>query len=71
MLLFERGVKSLLRCYHMHKDTHPFTHRDPFNRKPLTVEELVPNTELKQRIDAWRAEQRTKRQNQPTPMERG
>jgi len=26
---------------------------DPFNRAPLTVEDLVPDTELKQKIDDW------------------
>lgn len=28
---------------------------DPFSRAPLEKEQLVPNSELKQRIDAWRA----------------
>ncbi|XP_017071788.2 ubiquitin conjugation factor E4 B [Drosophila eugracilis] len=36
---------------------------DPFNRQPLTEDMLVPNIELKQRIDAWRKEQRGKRNN--------
>ncbi|KAK9806446.1 hypothetical protein WJX73_007867 [Symbiochloris irregularis] len=27
---------------------------DPFNRQPLTEQDLVPNVELKQRIDQWR-----------------
>ncbi|EDW76160.1 uncharacterized protein Dwil_GK14814 [Drosophila willistoni] len=36
---------------------------DPFNRQPLTEEMLIPNIELKQRIDAWRKEQRGKRNN--------
>ncbi|XP_017025886.1 ubiquitin conjugation factor E4 B [Drosophila kikkawai] len=36
---------------------------DPFNRQPLTEDMLVPNIELKQRIDAWRREQRGKRNN--------
>ncbi|XP_030383559.1 ubiquitin conjugation factor E4 B [Scaptodrosophila lebanonensis] len=35
---------------------------DPFNRQPLTEDMLVPNIELKERIDAWRKEQRFKRQ---------
>jgi ubiquitin conjugation factor E4 B len=26
---------------------------DPYNRQPLTIEELVPDTELKAKIDAW------------------
>lgn len=32
--------------------------RDPINRKPLTPDMLLPNTELKDRIQAWLAEQR-------------
>ncbi|KAH8418760.1 hypothetical protein KR222_001367, partial [Zaprionus bogoriensis] len=35
---------------------------DPFNRQHLTEDMLVPNIELKQRIEAWRQEQRGKRQ---------
>ena len=27
---------------------------DPFNRKPLTMEQVVPAAELKAEIDAWR-----------------
>ncbi|XP_012159781.1 ubiquitin conjugation factor E4 B isoform X2 [Ceratitis capitata] len=37
---------------------------DPFNRQTLTEDMLVPNTELKERIDAWRKEQRFKRQQE-------
>ncbi|KAM7342203.1 ubiquitination factor E4B [Cochliomyia hominivorax] len=37
---------------------------DPFNRQHLTEDMLVPNLELKERIDAWRKEQRYKRQQQ-------
>eukprot|EP00803_Ostreobium_quekettii_P005944 evm.model.scf_1775.3 EVM.evm.TU.scf_1775.3 scf_1775:17856-20430(+) len=32
--------------------------KDPFNRMPLTVDQLQPNTELKQRIDEWMARQK-------------
>jgi hypothetical protein len=28
---------------------------DPFNRKPLTKEMLVPNEELKKKIEEWKA----------------
>ncbi|XP_035825781.1 ubiquitin conjugation factor E4 B [Aplysia californica] len=31
---------------------------DPFNRQPLTEEQLVPATDLKEKIDAWLAEKR-------------
>uniref|UniRef100_A0A0P4VWG4 Ubiquitin conjugation factor E4 A n=1 Tax=Scylla olivacea TaxID=85551 RepID=A0A0P4VWG4_SCYOL len=34
---------------------------DPFNRQPLTMEEVVPNTELKIRITQWLDEKRTQR----------
>ncbi|XP_067624496.1 ubiquitin conjugation factor E4 B isoform X2 [Eurosta solidaginis] len=37
---------------------------DPFNRQPLTEDMLVPNIELKERIDVWRKEQRFKRQQE-------
>lgn len=30
--------------------------RDPISRKPLTPEQLQDNTELKARIEAWKAE---------------
>ncbi|XP_034097538.1 ubiquitin conjugation factor E4 B [Drosophila albomicans] len=36
---------------------------DPFNRQHLTEDMLITNIELKERIDAWRKEQRGKRQN--------
>ncbi|KAL3875775.1 hypothetical protein ACJMK2_033692 [Sinanodonta woodiana] len=35
---------------------------DPFNRQPLTLDMVIPHTELKEKIDAWIAEQRAKRQ---------
>ncbi|KAL7273982.1 Ubiquitin conjugation factor E4 [Rhizina undulata] len=35
--------------------------KDPFNREPLKIEEVVPNTELKQQIDAWVQERRSNR----------
>ncbi|XP_071536976.1 ubiquitin conjugation factor E4 A [Panulirus ornatus] len=37
---------------------------DPFNRQPLTMEEVLPNTELKERITAWLEEQRALRAKQ-------
>ncbi|KAF9927043.1 hypothetical protein FBU30_003541 [Linnemannia zychae] len=41
---------------------------DPFNRKPLKIEDVIDNTELKERILAWKASQRS-RTTAPTPME--
>ena len=32
---------------------------DPFSRLPLTAEQLVPNLELKQRIQAWCKERKS------------
>ena len=29
---------------------------DPFNRQPLTLDMLVPATELKAKIEAWKAQ---------------
>ncbi|KAI0699306.1 ubiquitin elongating factor core-domain-containing protein [Cerioporus squamosus] len=40
--------------------------KDPFNRVPLTLEEVIPNVELKQRIDAFLAE----RKNQNTALDK-
>ncbi|TBU62234.1 ubiquitin elongating factor core-domain-containing protein [Dichomitus squalens] len=34
--------------------------KDPFNRMPLTLDDVIPNVELKQRIDAFLAERRNK-----------
>jgi ubiquitin conjugation factor E4 B len=33
---------------------------DPFNRSPLKVEDVIPNTELKNQIQAWIRERRAK-----------
>ncbi|KAF5369482.1 hypothetical protein D9758_002753 [Tetrapyrgos nigripes] len=38
--------------------------KDPFNRSPLAIEEVVPNTELRERIEAFLAERR--QQKKPT-----
>ncbi|TGZ80428.1 hypothetical protein EX30DRAFT_396422 [Ascodesmis nigricans] len=32
--------------------------KDPFNRSPLKIEEVLPDTEMKTKIDAWIAERR-------------
>lgn len=37
---------------------------DPFNRQPLTEDMLIPATELKERIAAWKDEKRQNRQSQ-------
>ncbi|KAI9801299.1 MAG: hypothetical protein M1833_002869 [Piccolia ochrophora] len=34
---------------------------DPFNRAPLTIEDVVPNTDLKSQIEAFKAEKKGKR----------
>jgi ubiquitin conjugation factor E4 B len=33
---------------------------DPFNRSPLQIDELIPDPELKAKIDQWKAAQRNK-----------
>lgn len=33
---------------------------DPFNRSPLSMDQVKSNTELKERIEAWIAEQKQK-----------
>src|SRR4051812_12874687 len=40
---------------------------DPFNRQPLTVAQLVSNSELKERIDQWRANKKQKPATARTP----
>ncbi|MCJ1319959.1 Ubiquitin conjugation factor E4 [Xylographa vitiligo] len=34
---------------------------DPFNRAPLKIEDVIPDTELKARIEAFKAEKKGKR----------
>ena len=38
--------------------------KDPFNRNPLTKEELIPNVELKKRIDDYNLQKIKAKQNQ-------
>lgn len=38
------------------------TSQDPFNRQNLTVDMLVPATELKHRIEAWKIERQREEQ---------
>ncbi|KAF7298968.1 U-box domain-containing protein [Mycena indigotica] len=40
--------------------------KDPFNRQPLSIDQIIPEPELKARIDAWVAEQRKKKQTEAT-----
>ncbi|CAL1712793.1 unnamed protein product [Somion occarium] len=42
---------------------------DPFNRVPLKLEDVIPNLELKARIDAFLAERRNKNTAYDTPAE--
>lgn len=34
---------------------------DPFNRQPMTIEEVIPNEELKKQIDEWMAQRKAKK----------
>ncbi|KAI8994147.1 ubiquitin conjugation factor E4 [Trametes punicea] len=43
--------------------------KDPFNRMPLSMEAVIPNVELKQRIDAFLAERRNKNTAYDKPAE--
>ncbi|KAI0823925.1 ubiquitin conjugation factor E4 [Trametes gibbosa] len=43
--------------------------KDPFNRMPLKLEDVVPNVELKQRIDAFMSERRNKNTALDKPVE--
>ncbi|KAG9010260.1 hypothetical protein FRB94_010788 [Tulasnella sp. JGI-2019a] len=40
---------------HLLSDSH-----DPFNRSPLKIEDVTPDTELKEKIDTWLVEKRSK-----------
>ena len=44
------------------KDVDAFNKTDPFNKQPLSAEQLVPNTQLKAEIEAWKASQRLRAQ---------
>lgn len=37
----------------------PSDQTDPFNRSPLTMDQVRPNTELKERIQRWLAERKS------------
>jgi ubiquitin conjugation factor E4 B len=41
---------------HLLSDPH-----DPFNRTPLKIEDLIPDTELKAKIEAFKAERKAKK----------
>ncbi|CDO71427.1 hypothetical protein BN946_scf184909.g21 [Trametes cinnabarina] len=43
--------------------------KDPFNRMPLSIEDVIPNVELKQRIDAFLSERRNKNTAYDKPAE--
>ena len=43
---------------HLMNDPH-----DPFNREPLTLDECVPDVELKEKIEKWKEEKKAKREN--------
>lgn len=43
--------------------------KDPFTRQPMTVEDVVPETELKQRIERWRDERVQAAKGAPSPLD--
>ncbi|KAF9974459.1 hypothetical protein BGZ73_002117 [Actinomortierella ambigua] len=47
---------------HLLSDAH-----DPFNRSPLTINEVIDDVELRNEIQAWKAAQRAKRRQQGAP----
>ncbi|CAG8694664.1 7959_t:CDS:2, partial [Ambispora leptoticha] len=34
---------------------------DPFNRKPLSIDQVIPNVEMKERITAYKLERKQKK----------
>lgn len=55
--------RSTIRA-HLLSDT-----RDPFSRAPLTMDMVQPATELKERIQAWKAQQKQKRSKEAAAAE--
>jgi len=43
--------------------------KDPFNRAPLTIEDVIPNPELKERIEAFLIERRNRKKAGPSVVE--
>ncbi|KAK3908442.1 Ubiquitin conjugation factor E4 A [Frankliniella fusca] len=41
---------------------------DPFTKAPLTLEQVIPDAELKQRIEAWKNERRSQKENAATRL---
>ena len=41
---------------------------DPFNRTPLKIEDVIPNTELREKINVWK-EERRKKKEEPNVMD--
>ena len=39
---------------------------DPFNRMPLKIDDVLDNVELREKIQAWKASQRSKKRQQAT-----
>lgn len=40
----------------------PSDQTDPFNRSPLTMDQIRPNTELKEKIQQWLAERKQQKE---------
>jgi len=45
--------------------------KDPFNREPLKLEDVIPDVELKQQIDAWIKEKRASKPSIVDQMDMG
>ncbi|XP_034241422.1 ubiquitin conjugation factor E4 A [Thrips palmi] len=43
---------------------------DPFTKAPLTMDQVIPDVELKERIEAWKTERRSQRASASTSQER-
>lgn len=42
---------------------------DPFTKAPLTMDQVIPDVELKERIEAWKNERRSQRASATTSEE--
>ncbi|CZT24654.1 related to ubiquitin fusion degradation protein-2 [Ramularia collo-cygni] len=47
------------------------TPMDPFNRSPLKIGDVIPDVELKAKIDAWKAEKKAERQRERMDVSEG
>jgi ubiquitin conjugation factor E4 B len=54
---------SKVSNYSLHVEKHLMNEpNDPFNRSPLTLDQLIPRKDIKEKIEAYKASKRQSRQ---------